>query len=572
MPRPALPALAGLLALTLFLYWPGTAGPYLADDFPNLVDNPHLIVQPFDLEGLRAAAFSSGASPFYRPLSMLSFALGYTAAGSMDPFSAKFGNILLHLATGLLLYLFIAALLPRLRLPGGDTPAPATALPLAMLITGCWLLHPLFVSTVLYTVQRMTVLSAMFMLAGCLFYLYRRPDCRSFGDVLLLLIGSGLFTLLAFLCKENGALLPGLLLLIECAAFRFHFAPSARAARALLVFALALPTMGILCYLTLTAVEHWQHAARNHDFTIGERVLTQPRVLLQYGGWLSLVSPHPMGLYHDDFTLSRGMLRPPGTAVALLLWIGVTCFALWLLRRGSIVGLGLLWFLWGQVLESTSLPLALVFEHRNYLPGIGLLLAIIALLHAAMERTRLGPRARAALLAGVFLALPAWQLAERVTHWTDQRAFVLHGLLSKPDSALTLLSGAVFLASRGDTAAAAVALREARRANPREPAIVYAEAALHCQFSAGQPFAADLAGRLVRAARSSPRTFTARLQFAEMIKVCTQVPALADTMERVAGQRLEDRDPGVAMAARFGRDAVHAQRAAAAAGESQPAQ
>ena len=49
-------------------------------------------------------------------------------------------------------------------------------------------------------------------------------------------------------------------------------------------------------------------------------------------------------------------------------------------RRLPLVALGIAWFLGGQLMESTIFPLELVFEHRCYLPDLGLILALLSLL------------------------------------------------------------------------------------------------------------------------------------------------------------------------------------------------
>ena len=58
--------------------------------------------------------------------------------------------------------------------------APFNLWPLA-LASCLWLLHALHVSTVLYTVQRMAQLSALFVFAGLLVYSYGRQRQRRSG-------------------------------------------------------------------------------------------------------------------------------------------------------------------------------------------------------------------------------------------------------------------------------------------------------------------------------------------------------------------------------------------------------
>jgi hypothetical protein len=449
--RSGLLLLGTLLVAGFLLYLPGIGGPYLADDFSNLASNERLLIESPSLGAIRDAALSSRSSPWHRPLAMLSFAFNYSLAGNLEPFSAKFWNVLLHLAAGVLVFLLALRLLPGLRAFGTRPPGPRDAENVALLAAAFWLLHPLFVSTVLYTVQRMSILSALFTLAGCLFYLQRRPRLGGTRDMAALTAGIGAFTLLGFLCKENGALLPGFLLLIEVTVFRFRYTGDPKpAVRALLPVVLGLPAAAVLLYLAGSYLQHWDQETASHGFTVHQRFLTQFRVLLHYAGWLGLLNPEPLGLWHDDFPLSRALLQPPATLFALLFWSVAAVAGVVLARRRFVLGFGILWFLWGHVIESTVVPLAPVFEHRNYLPGFGLVLALAALLYEAVQQVRLRPAARLALLAAVLVLMPAWQLAERVDVWSDKAVFVERSLRDHPESALTLVTAAAFLNRHGD--------------------------------------------------------------------------------------------------------------------------
>ena len=103
---------------------------------------------------------------------------------------------------------------------------------LALLTSALWLLHPLHVSTVLYAVQRMAQLSTLFTLAGL--YVFARYRSRwavagaSPGDVLACLLWLFLFTLLAAFSKENGVLLPWLVVVCEMFVYRGQWAGAVR--------------------------------------------------------------------------------------------------------------------------------------------------------------------------------------------------------------------------------------------------------------------------------------------------------------------------------------------------------
>ena len=95
---------AALCLLTTLIYVPGLSGDYMFDDMPNLLHNPQLNITSLDTESLQGAAFSSGSGKLRRPVSMLSFVLNRYFFG-IDPYSHKVVNLLIHLLTGIGLYI-----------------------------------------------------------------------------------------------------------------------------------------------------------------------------------------------------------------------------------------------------------------------------------------------------------------------------------------------------------------------------------------------------------------------------------------------------------------------------------
>src|SRR5690606_21004444 len=108
--------------------------------------------------------FSDKASMFGRPLAMLTLMANASTSGA-SPYSFKLVNLLLHLFTGALMY----AVLEALRLHGAPLSRKA-----AVIVAAIWLVHPWHVSTVLYVVQRMTILASVAQLASILIYLEAR--------------------------------------------------------------------------------------------------------------------------------------------------------------------------------------------------------------------------------------------------------------------------------------------------------------------------------------------------------------------------------------------------------------
>ncbi len=106
---------------------------------------------------------SGAADPTGRPLALLSFLIDANDWPA-DPYPFKRTSVLLHLINGALL----CALLRNLGRAIGKPEAQVKSA--ALLGAGFWLLHPLFVSTTLYIVQREAMLPTLFILIGLLGY------------------------------------------------------------------------------------------------------------------------------------------------------------------------------------------------------------------------------------------------------------------------------------------------------------------------------------------------------------------------------------------------------------------
>lgn len=88
---------------------------------------------------------------------------------------------------------------------------------IALLTAGFWLLHPLMLSTTLYVIQRMAQLPLLFSLLAIIGYFKGRGLLAVYPikAYLIMTLSIGLGTILATFSKENGALLPLLILVIE---------------------------------------------------------------------------------------------------------------------------------------------------------------------------------------------------------------------------------------------------------------------------------------------------------------------------------------------------------------------
>ena len=428
-------AFLAVLFLAWFAWRPGLSGGFLFDDFVNLpalggmgaVDNA---------EAFWRYITSGTADPTGRPLSLLSFLVD---ANNWPADPARFlrTNVLLHLLNGALLFVLLRQLGRRLDGPCARTDATA------VVGAGVWLLHPLFVSTTLYIVQREAMLPATFTLLGLISWMHGRTRFLASPNAgaAWMTAGLGICTLLAVLSKANGALLPVLAWVIDAVVLRPGDSVSLRsdrrlrAARAVLLIA---PSTLIFVWLA------WQLRHLHQDFgirawTIGERLLTEPRVLIDYLQLLVVPRTLSTGLYNDGYVVSTGLLTPASTLPSLFAVLALIVAGFALRHRAPALACALLFFFAGHLIESTVLPLELYFEHRNYLPA----LLLGWPLARAITGLRLNTDARAALCA-ILLLMLAWLTWQRASLWTQQDKMAYLWAERNPTSSRAQATAALF--------------------------------------------------------------------------------------------------------------------------------
>lgn len=412
---------------TMLLYVPGLHGPALLDDVPNI--GP--IVQWAQDGATENPLFAERkAGPLGRPVSLASFMANALTTGN-QLWPMKLTNVFLHALTGLALFGFLGTVLHR------DARLKNHAQTVAWCCAAAWMVLPQHVVTVLYTVQRMTILAALFSMIALWAYACARERMEeSRPGVTWRLSAFLVFSVLAVLSKESALVLPALLLLVEWG----FYSPQHGQNRP----ALAKATILLLGILPLATATLWlafnpEYVLRgydNRDFTLYERILTQSRILWEYVYSTFMPLGHTANVYNDDYRLSHGLLDPPVTALALLGW-AVLPLALWKIRKYRTIVAGILFFAAAHLLESTIFPLEIYFVHRNYLPAMGLVMALVAALFIswpAMIARAASLRAWTIIIAGCVLAAGLLSLAARAHLWGSQERLYAHAQLHNPDS------------------------------------------------------------------------------------------------------------------------------------------
>lgn len=457
--RPWLPwlLLAAAVIATAVVYWPGVTGGWVFDDYPNIIENAaiHITQGHSTLVAWVNSALSSPSSFLRRPLASLTFSLNwYFGAG--DPWPFKVTNIVIHLINGVLVFCMLRSLLRLLGLRQYDTPIedPA-ATRLALVVSAAWMLLPINLMAVLYVVQRMESLCQIFVLAGLWAYLHGRwmmltatDGRRDRRGLSLAVAGIISGTLIGLTSKETAVLLPLFAFLAEWIIIGFARTASLRAPSAQVsegnrhsrqdkriwtLFTITLFVPAVLGFLWLLRGALRPGAFAGRDFTLAERLLTEPRVLVDYLHWTLLPNPMVLSLYHDEIVISTGWLKPWTTLGAIALLVALIVVAVLLRKRRPLVSLGIGWFFSAQLLTATIIPLELVYEQRMYFASIGVLLAAGALLLGLRWKIAL-PLLRGFLVAVALL----WFAAAtnlRAREWSNPLRLAIAEANRHPESA-----------------------------------------------------------------------------------------------------------------------------------------
>ena len=427
-------ALLFLIVVVMLCYWPGMQGGFLFDDFPNLKDLG-AYGGVTDWASFKSFVFQGWSGPTGRPIALASFLLDDNTWPSHAPLF-KQTNLLIHLLCGLLLCWATLLLVRNL-----NTVSEHQAQWIAVLACGVWLLHPYMVSTTLYVVQRMAQLATLFCLAGIVVYLYGRLQLATQPRraYILMSLGLGAGTLLATFSKENGALLPLLILVIE-----FCLPKQGKPAWQWRAVFLWLPSI-VIAVLLARYIDFSDNPWPHRNFNQIERLLTEARIVCEYLQHLFVPRIEGNGLYQDGYVISKGLFEPVSTFFAIAFLVVLLAAAFVVRKKTPLISLGILFFFAAHLMESTVVGLELYFEHRNHLAALFLFLplAYYGVIYSA--RSKLLP-----VLAVVVLGILASMTWLRASLWSDNDKLELYWVQSATDSPRAINAVAAFYINNGD--------------------------------------------------------------------------------------------------------------------------
>ncbi len=320
---------------------------------------------------LHAQPFAPGT--LYRPLANLSFALNWYI-GQNNPFGYHIVNILVHILTTLILYQTILLLFQT---PILKKYSPQDAFFIALLGAVLWAINPIQTQAVTYIVQRMASLAGLFYIWALFWYIKSRLSTATARRRINILL-----CILCYLCaigsKENAAILPLSILAVE-----FIFFPktpdkySKNIRRILLGISFAIGLFSIYYIVRQDYISYLFKPIGSRPYTLYERLLTEPGIVLFYLRLIFYPLAKRFSVDHD-VSIASSLFSSWATLASILTIIALVLFALAKSRKQPILSFAILFFFINHLIESTVIPLELIFEHRNYLPSMFLFTPVAA--------------------------------------------------------------------------------------------------------------------------------------------------------------------------------------------------
>ncbi len=380
-----------LLFLLIFIVYSNTfQASWHLDDYHNIVQNAALKINDLQPRNIFQTFFTTSEEEdlvlkkkLYRPLACLSFALNWYV-GEDNLFGYHLVNICIHSLTALILFLTILNLFrsPCLKNRYRDSEYFA-----ALLSSVLWAVNPLQTQAVTYIVQRMAAMAAMFYILGIYLYVKGRLHQARFNRVVYF-VGSFLSYALAMASKENAAIFPLALMLVEIIFFNDLSRPKIR--KTFLWISLGggilLVLFGIFVFFHGEPLK-FLNVYETRMFTPLQRLMTESRILIFYLSQLFYPVPTRLSIEHH-VPVSTSLLSPWTTLPSIILVMVLIGFGIAQMRKRPILSFAILFFFLNHLIESSIIGLELVFEHRNYLPSLFLFFPVSVALKTLLDHYR----------------------------------------------------------------------------------------------------------------------------------------------------------------------------------------
>ena len=416
---------------TLIIYSNTFTSPFHFDDIPNIVEDNKIreISNFLDVAGTRY-------------IGDLTFALNYHFGG-LNVFGYHLVNIAIHILNGILVWWLVVLTLriPMIERFGLDAHIRGF---IAMASSMVFAVHPIQTQAVTYIIQRYTSLATLFYLLSIVLFVRWRLS-SSGGTRVFFYLFSILSAVLAMKTKEISFTLPFVIFLYEYSFFRerwkipYHLIP-------ILITLVIIPLTRIGLDIPhgdmFGALQEVSQETEN--ISRGDYLLTQFRVIVTYIRLLFLPVNQNLDydypIYHSLFT--------PGVFLSFLFLLLIFCLAVYFIVRSRKDGnaylllssFGILWFFITLSVESSLIPIKdVIFEHRLYLPGVGIVVAFSSAVAWGVEYTRKRLSLKFSSILVIVLIIMILPLSVATYHrnqvWKDEVALWTDVVKKSPEKA-----------------------------------------------------------------------------------------------------------------------------------------
>ena len=460
-----------IVVFSLIAYSNTFESPFHFDDEPVIVQNPiikdlHYFTQPSSAKDFKGH-FEYNTFKI-RYIGYLTFALNYKLHG-LNVTGYHLVNLSVHICTSLLLYFFI---LLTFKTPSFHSSAIKDyAKHIALFTALLFACHPLQTQAVTYIWQRVTSLCTLFYLLSIVAYIKWRllsqsaesrtqgvegKEKKNFfpapGHAMLYLL-SLIFAILAMKTKEIAFTLPMVIILYEFSFFRAHMRKKLFFLLPILLTLIIIPVSIMETNIPLGDMlsDMSDKTRLLTDIPREVYILTQMRVVTTYIRLIFL----PVNQNLDyDYPIYHSFLTPSVllSCLFLLSIFGVGLYLLYishirvkgraqslktekavsfppshlapvasdLLPCYRLIGFGILWFFIALSVESSVIPIAdVIFEHRMYLPSVGVFIALTTAIFMVIDRWKAYARVITLMFVIIIMVLTGATYA-RNTVWKDK--------------------------------------------------------------------------------------------------------------------------------------------------------
>lgn len=357
-----------LCSLIALIYMPGINAPFYLDDYSSIIENPAIIGGDWD------AIWSQYAS---RIVGYISFAVNISLLGS-EPFALRLVNVAIHM----LMVINVFFLTKLITSHSCNDLVNKNTVFIACIAAFIYAVHPLNTSAITYIVQRLASLAAIFYVFSLIAYFKARKN-QSYLWWLLCFIS----VFAAILTKQNTVSVFGVLYLIEMLFFtRF----SKRIAWIHIAIGITILSLGVAT-LQLVGV----------DLAVLDKMSRETPDISRweyFNSQLAVVGHYiTMFVYPENLTLDYGLSLSFWLEKNNLIWAALHAsliiFAIAVFYKFPLIAFGILFYYISLSVESSIIPIRdVIFEHRTYLPNVGL--CIVSALVFTYAINQLRPRYR----------------------------------------------------------------------------------------------------------------------------------------------------------------------------------